>query len=155
MIVINFEVLKNFNFLLTLCVAADFITAKSLSKFSYNCPCSSILCIFLIFHSSIFLLKVIYLRSCFVLWVVSIGPRDRCGALRSGESRGRVAQESREKKFERAEDFLEDPAPYCHLLCSLTTIKQRSHFYIEQLKHNYSQYFTLTLSGSLCEDHRP
>ena len=37
---------EKIKFLLTLCVAADFITAKSLSKFSYNCPCSSILCIF-------------------------------------------------------------------------------------------------------------
>ena len=45
---------EKIKFSLTLCVAADFITAKSLSKFSYNCPCSSILCIFLIFHSSIF-----------------------------------------------------------------------------------------------------
>ena len=129
---INFEILKKFKFLLTLCVAADFITAKSLSKFSYNCPCSSILCIFLIFHSSIFLLKVIYLRSCFVLWVVSVGGVSGraivAARFEAGRHRDPVALESRETKFERAEDFLEDPAPYRHLLCSRTTIKYRSLF---------------------------
>ena len=87
---INFEILKKFKFLLTLCVAADFITAKSLSKFSYNCPCSSILCIFLIFHSSIFFIKSNLFKKLFcALSSLSrrcFGPRDRCGALRSGEA---------------------------------------------------------------------